>query len=299
MTRRSLPVFLLLACASAARADDALLPTHLVEGGQVFATATARYGGGKGDATVFGSKGDFDQSIFQLQLDAGIGLGMGFEVDASIYYQFVGDTHADFAAAGVEFDSVSRGFSDLALEGRYGILKDSKVLPQLVVGAIVVAPAGNDKPGQTGTKVGGVSTSTKEEAGIGQGVWHYGFEAGLSKNLVVVEPYLATSYVFGDKRTVNGIHEDRADVWNLVVGARWYVTPLAALDTRAVFSRPGVDKTENNGSQVKEEPHFTYTGQLTLQSQLAPAVTFLAGGGVVFVEDHEVNDLVQLNLKDD
>lgn len=299
MMRAMLPALVVLACASAARADDALLPTHLIDGGQVYATETFRYLSGTGDAAVFGSPGDFKQTAYQLQLDAGVGLGMGFEIDASIIAQFNGTTHADFSAAAAEFDTKSRGFSDLALSGIYRLLKDDTAVPQFVVGAIVVAPVGNDKKGQARTRVGGVTIQDQAESGIGQGVWRYGAEAGISKNLVVIEPYLTTSYVFGGKRTENGVHEDRADVWTLTMGAEWALGPTLTLDTRAVFTRTGVDKTENNGALAKEEAHFNYTGQVSLYVQVAPSATLTVGGGVTFPEDHEVNDVVQLTIKDD
>lgn len=300
MVRRSLSALFFLLCASAAWAqDDALLPTHLIEGGQVFGTATFRYLQGKGDAAILGVSGDFEQKAYFLQLDAGVGLGMGFEIDASIAGEFSGSTRADFPGAGVKFESESRGFSDLALAGIYRLLKDDKALPQLIVGAIVVAPVGNDKKGQPKTVVGGIQTQDGTESGLGQGVWHYGLEAGISKNLVVVEPYLMTSYVFGDKRTENGVHEDRSDVWSLTVGAQWHLSPQATIDTRAIFNREGVDKTENNGARAKEEQHFTYTGQVSLYAHLGGPATLVIGGGATFVEDHEVNDLAQLNIKND
>lgn len=262
MVRRSLPALVVLARAAAARADDALLPTHLIEAGQAFGTATVRYIGGKGDVSFLGAPGKIDQSILQLQLDAGVGLGAGFEIDASISSQWIGDTTADIGTT--EIESLSRGFGDLILDGRYRILKDDTAVPQLLIGALVVAPTGNDKEGQAGITTGGTPLQSKEESGIGQGVWHYGVQAGISKNLVLVEPYLTTSYVFGDKRKVNGVKEDRADVWNLTMGAEWNLTPQATLDTRAMFARSGVDKQEDGGTQAKEEPHFTYTGMVHL-----------------------------------
>lgn len=300
MARRSLPAFLLLALGSAAWADDdALLPTHLIEAGQVFGTATVRYIGGKGDVSFLGAAGKLDQSFLQLQLDAGVGLGAGFEVDASITSQWIGDTTAKFGGANTELESLSRGFGDLVVEGRYRLLKDDVALPQLVLGAIVVAPTGNDKDGQPGITVGSTQTQSKEESGIGQGVWRYGVEAGISKNLVVVEPYLATSYVFGDKRTKNGVKEDRADVWSLMMGAEWNVTPQATIDTRAILARPGVDKQESGGTTAKEESHMTYTGMVHLYVKLGGPLTLVFGGGVTFVQDHQVSDVAQLELEDD
>jgi hypothetical protein len=298
MTRLTLPALAFLATASAAWAqDDALLPTHLIGGGQVYATATARYIGNKGDAELITASGDFDSKFFQVQLDAGVGLGMGFEIDATIVYQFFGATEADFSSAAVEFESMERGFSDLIFGVRYGLLQEAAATPQLIIGAIVVAPVGNDKDGQTGTTVGGVETVDEKEGGIGQGVWRYGVEAGISKRLAFLEPYLTTNYVFGGNRKKDGVNENRADVWSATAGARWHLSPLASIDTRAIFSRPGLDKQENAGSQIEEEAHYTITGQASLFLRLGGPATLILGGGVTFVEEHELNDTVQLSLE--
>jgi hypothetical protein len=300
MIRRLLPAILLLGTATAARADDdALLPTHLIDGGQAFATATFQYIRGEGDTTLFGTKGDFEQTAYDVQLDAGIGLGAGIEIDASIVGQFSGRTKSDFSSLSASFDSVSRGFSDLGLAAIYRILKDDTTTPQLIIGAIGVAPIGNDKNGQPRITVFGVRTQDSTESGIGDGVWRYGLEAGLSKKLPVLEPYILTSYIFGGKRRENGVNEDRADVWNLTVGGQWHLSPQATIDTRGVFSRVGVDRQEAGGSQVKSELHFNSTVQASLYLHLGSGVTFTLGGGATFVEDHTVNDLLQLGVKDD
>lgn len=301
MKHLSLSTLLLALCASSAAAqEDALLPTHLIDGGSVFVTGTLQYATGRGEATFFGAAtGDIDQSALQFQLNAGVGLGQGFEIGATIYYQAQGKTSADFSTPDAEFITESEGFSDLLLEGRYRILQDGPKTPQLIVGAVVVAPVGNDKDGRPELKAGGVTTQEGEDSGIGQGVWHYGFEAGLSKHLGFVEPYLLTSYIFGDKRTENGVQEDRADAWNLLLGAQWTLTPQATLDTSVALRRAGVDEQEDNGLQTQEESHLTYTGQVSLYVHLGNGLTFLMGGGVSFIEDHELNDVAQLELKDD
>jgi hypothetical protein len=210
-----------------------------------------------------------------------------------------GATEAEFQSAAVEFESMERGFSDLIFGVRYGLLRDSAVAPQLIIGAVFVAPVGNAKDGQTGQTVGGVETVDQEEGGIGQGVWHYGVEAGISKRLAIVEPYLTTSYVFGGCRRKDGVTENRADVWNLTAGAQWHLSPLATLDTRAIVTRPGRDKQETGGTEIKEEGHFTYTGQASLFLKMGGPATLIIGGGVTFVQDHEVNDVVQLSLERD
>ena len=55
MLRSLMPALVLLAAAAPAWAadDDALLPTHLIDGGQVFVTGTFQYLQGRGDAALF------------------------------------------------------------------------------------------------------------------------------------------------------------------------------------------------------------------------------------------------------
>jgi hypothetical protein len=224
---------------------------------------------------------------------------MGFEIDASIVGQFRGTTNADFANGTLGFESESRGFSDLTVAAVYRILKDDPALPQLIVGGILVAPVGNDKKGQAETVIGGVRLQDQEESGLGQGVWHYGLEAGISKSLGIVEPYLLSSYVFGGKRRENGVNEDRADVWTVLAGAQWHLSPQVTIDTRAIVTRDGIDRQEDNGSQAKEENHFTYAGEADLYVHLGGGATLILGGGAFFVEDHELNDLAEISAKND
>jgi hypothetical protein len=302
MAFRAFTAMLFLAGASTAWAqDDALLPTHLIDGGQVFVTGTNRYIGGGGDAEILSSPGDFTVSVFQLQLDAGVGLGMNFEIDASITYQFIGKTKSDFNVGGnnVEFDSENVGFSDLVLNPRYAILRDSATSPQLIVGGVLVAPVGNDKSGQSEQKTNGFVTTSGEDGGIGDGIWRYGFQTGLSKRIAILEPYLLTSYVWADPRKKNGVEEERADVWNLTLGAFWHLSPMATLDTRFIVSRESDDKSENTGTQVEEEAHFNYTAQAALHLRAGSIATFIIFAGATFVQDHEVLDQIQLEVSDD
>jgi hypothetical protein len=138
-----------------------------------------------------------------------------------------------------------------------------------------------------------------KDGGIGQGVWSYGLEAGISKNLGTVEPYLLTSYLFGGTRTRDGVHEDRADVFSLLVGAQWTLSPVATLDTRVQFNRSGTDKKEARGSQVTEESYFTVSPAVSLYVHLTSRLTFIAGGGISFVENHVVNDVLRLGVEND
>jgi hypothetical protein len=299
MARATLPALILLGCASASWAqDDALLPTHLIDGGQVYVTGNLQYLGGQGDADILSNSGDFDLSIFSFEIDAGIGLGSNFEIDASITYQFIGKTNADFSSSSTEFETEEVGFSDLLLNPRFAILKDSTVTPQLIVGAIAVAPVGNDKDGQTEITSGGTVTQPGEEGGIGDGVWRYGLQAGVSKRLAVLEPYLLAEYLLADDRKKDGVKEEPGDVLNLTIGARWHLGPTAILDTRLLVTRTSKAKEETSGTQTEEEAHLVYGGQLALYLKVGPGAYFTIGAGLSSIEDHEVNDALQMEIKD-
>jgi hypothetical protein len=302
MAIRAFTAMLFLAGASAAWAqDDALLPTHLIDGGQVFATGTLLYFGGQGDATIGPVGGDFKQSAFLLRLDGGIGLGAGFEVDASINYQFIGKTKSDFASGGntAEFETENVGFGDLVLNPRWAPIRDSATSPQLVVGAILVAPTGNDKSGTTGTTINGVETQQQEDGGNGDGIWRYGFEAGISKKLAVVEPYLVVNYVFADDRRKNGVEEEGADVLNISVGAFLHFSPATTLDLRATVTRNSKETSESGGAQDEEEEHNIYTLQAALLLKAGSGATFFITAGAAIVEDHEVSQLAAIDIEDD
>jgi hypothetical protein len=245
--------------------------------------------------------GDVKQKAFILRLDGGIGLGMGFEVDASINYQFIGKTNADFAAGGntAEFDTENVGFGDLVLNPRWAPIRDSATSPQLVFGAILVAPTGNDKSGTTGTTINGVKTADQEDGGNGDGIWRYGFEAGISKRLTIVEPYLTVNYVFADDRTKNGVKEEAADVLNITIGSFLHLSPATILDVRGVITRNSKAKVENGGAPDEEEAHNVYTVQASLLLKAGPVATFFITAGGAFVEDHEVSQAASIDLKDD
>lgn len=303
MARTLLPAVMLLACASASWADDddALLPTHLIDGGRVFGTGTLIYFGGKGDAEFGPAPGDFKQKAFLLRLDAGVGLGSGFEVDASINYQFIGRTDAKFAAGGntAEFETENVGFGDLVLNPRFAPVREGTTTPQLVVGGILVAPVGNDKSGTTGTTINGVETAQQEDGGNGDGIWRYGFEAGLSKRLTVVEPYLVVNYVFADSRKKNGVEEEGADILNVTLGAFLHLGSAATLDVRAVITRNSEQKEETGGVQDVEEAFNSYTAQVALHLKAGSSATLIIVAGASFIEDHEISQAAQIGLEDD
>lgn len=302
MVRSMVLVLGILGSASAALAQEkhALTPTDVLEFGQFSATGTFRMNAGTGTLADPTTDVDLDTESFLFQLDAAVGLGMGFEVELSIPWQFKGSLEGDgtFGGSSIELEQDVDGVGDLTLAAVYRMLKEDSLTPQWILGVVVVPPSSSAKQGQAGVILGGVQTQQEEDAAIGDGVWKYGFETGISKTMGLVEPYALVSYVFGGSRTRNGVRENRADVLSLVLGAEWHVTPAASIDTRAVFQHEGKDITEDNLAKAAEEAHWNYGAQVGVYINLGGGFTLVAGGAVFLVEDHQTNDLTMIDQND-
>ncbi|MFN3485888.1 MAG: hypothetical protein ACK44W_10455 [Planctomycetota bacterium] len=280
--------------------DDALTPTDVLEAGQFSATARLQFLSGQGDLRndpVL--ELDLEEQTFEAILGIALGLGAGFEVELSIPYRFRGTLQGDgeFLGASLETEDESLGFGDLQISPVYRLLKEDAAAPQLIVGAIAVAPTGNDKRGDAEIELGGVPISDGEEGGVGQGVWKFGALAGISKRLGLVEPYVLVSYVWGGERERNDVDEERADVTTVLAGAEWHLSPAARLDTRAIFLLVGEDVTEESGQEAIEESHFRFGFQASLYAHLGGGFTLILGGGVLFIEDHTLDKVDQEDLE--
>ena len=114
----------------------------------------------------------------------------------------------------------------------------------------------------------------------------------------MLEPYLLVEYILADDRNHKGVHEEPGDVLNLTVGARWHLGPAAILDTRILVSRTSKETEEASGTKMEEEAHLVYGGQASVYLRVGPSAFLTIGAGVSSIEDHEVNDLLQLEIKD-
>lgn len=293
--------FILAGVPAAWTQDDALTPTDVLEACQFSATVRLQFLSGRGDVRndpVF--EADFEDHTFEALLGIAVGLGAGLEVELSIPYRFRGTLEGDGDILGASFESEdeSLGFGDLQISPVFRLLREDASSPQLIVGAIAVAPTGNDKRGDAKVEIGGVPVSDGEEGGIGQGVWKFGGLAGISKNLGLVEPYLLVSYVWGGKRERNDVDEERADVGTILAGAEWHLSPTTRLDTRALFFFVGEDVIEENGQEAIEEAHFRFGFEASVYANLGGGFTLILGGGILFVEDHTIDEVDEEDLKD-
>ncbi len=297
MKRSILSFAVTLSAAAGAWAQDGLTPTDVLEGGKVSASGRLQFATGQGDLKSGAVTADVDLDVFQVILQGAVGLGMGFEVEVALPYQFSGKSEIDAGGAStLEFEEI--GFGDLVIAPIYRLLKDDMSGPQLIIGGIAVAPTGKDEPAEP--KTAGVSG---EEGGIGDGTWRFGAMAGISKRLGVAEPYLTVSWVSGGDSEASNIETERADVLTITFGAEFHLGDKTALDFRGSFEFIGeeVDKdTVPPVTETTEESHFQHSWQAQLYYTAGSGVTLVLGVAVVFIEDHQVDDdpFLPLDLED-
>jgi hypothetical protein len=281
--------------------NDGLTPTDVLEAGQFTVTARLQFLSGEGSVRNDPAfEADFKEQTFEALLGVAVGLGAGLEVELSIPYRFRGtvDGEGEFLGASFESEDESLGFGDLQISPVLRLLRENAQSPQIIIGGIAVAPTGNDKRGDAELEIGGVPVSDGEEGGIGQGVWKFGGLAGISKNLGLVEPYLVVSYLWGGTRERNDVDEERADVGTILAGAEWHLSPSTRLDTRALFFFVGEEVTEEAGQEAVEEAHFRFGFQASVYVNLGGPLTLTLGGGVLFVEDHTLDEVDDDDLED-
>jgi hypothetical protein len=280
-------------------AQEGLTPTDVHDFGEFSASVRFQLAQGQGDVTNTGIDLDLDVAQYAVVLQAAAGLGMGFEIEASVPYQIQGtsELEGDFGPFTVDTEEEELGFGDAQFSLIYRLLKEDPATPQMILGAIVVAPTGNDADGRAEGTFGGISFDG-EEGGIGQGVWKYGFGAGISKRIGNVEPYFTAAYLFGGERSHDGVDEERADVGTLSLGAEFHVTPQATIDVRVIGQFVGEDIQEDQGVEEEAEDHFDHTYAAQIYINLAPGVTLLAGGAITFVGDHEIDTTAGTELED-
>jgi len=290
--------FIFAAASAAAAAQDGLTPTDVLETGQLSVSARLQFAKGQGDVSSQTATVDADLTQFDATFQGAVGLIMGLEVEVSIPYQFVGDTKLDGTNFSQEFEEV--GFGDLTVSPIYRILKDGADGPQLIIGAIFVAPTGKTEPAEPETQIGPL-TVDGEKGGIGDAIWRYGAIAGISKRLTMVEPYLTVAWLSGGDAEVqsDSIEIERPDLWTVTLGAEFHVAPLIALDVRGSAQITGEEKTTDaTGAESKEEAHYTLSGQAQLYFTAGSGVTLIVGVGVALLEDHEIDDTPPADLED-
>lgn len=277
--------------------DNVLTPTDILEFGQFSITGAVQVLLGR--ATVKDGTGtldvDLDTREYDLYFAGGVGLGGGFEVEASIPYRIQGIGKAEEGI--VEFEQETYSVGDLTLRGNYRVLKEEKESPQLVVGAIVVVPTGYWREQVAEITVGGTVLQEGEKGGIGEGIWRFGLGAALSKRFGPFEPYAGGEYLLGGDAERRDVDYERPGKGRAFAGAELHLSENATIDLRGTVDFVGkAIRTENDVDET-EEQHLNYGAAATLYARLSKGLTLLLGGGVMATQDHWLNKEGEIEIE--
>ena len=296
-----LPLFLALSTSAfaqdGARAQDGLTLTDVLPTGRFTADARLQMALGEGTLDTGPASIDGDIRDFQVVFEAAAGLGLGFEIEASLPVAFTAEI--SFEESGAEFTEESKGLGDLALALNYAIIQEKGNEPQLMIGGFILLPTGDDDPAIAQIESGGVIIQDGEEGGIGDGAFGYGFQVGLSKRFGSVEPYFVFRYFIHGESDVDDIETDHADVASLILGMEIHGGDQVTVDLRvwADISGDEVDE-DDTGAETTEEAHASYGFQGRVFLALGSQVAIVAGVGISAVEDHAIDEESQLDLTD-
>src|SRR5262245_16875744 len=194
MYKAPLSVALVLGCITSVSAQESLLPTYVNGPGEVTLEAFLRFQAGQGTLSNPVFEADFDDTHFLSEFRAGVGIGGGFEIEASVPFEFTGTGEAD--ESGLDFELETAGLGDLTLEGNFLIAPATKDTPNVIAGLVVVLPTGNDDFGVAEIRVNGVVVQQGEESGLGDGVVKAGLQFGVSQQLTGAYLYALARMLF-------------------------------------------------------------------------------------------------------
>ena len=295
-----LSLFLALALTQEAQTwQEGLTPTDVLSMGRVTVAArlSAEIGSGslQNDAVNFDENGDI--SRFDLLLEGAVGIGMNFEIEATLPVTFV--EKLEISSGGIDFKQESKGLGDLSLGLNWAALRDGKDSVQLMFGAFVLLPTGDDERGQPEASVNGVQTLVGEEGGMGTGAFQFGFQAGISKRLSVLEPYLLFRYLVGGHGDDGDIKTDFPDVATLIVGSEFHFGDALTIDGRLIVNLTSEEVREDDtGGETTTASYSQIALQGRVYLSLGPTVTLIAGVGAYNNSDHELIQEANLELND-
>lgn len=299
--RTWLPVFLALSTPAFAqdgsRAQDGLTPTDILPVGRF--TAEARLIMSLGEGTLDAGPASIDGDIrqFLVAFEAAAGLGLGFEIEAQLPVAFTSEI--SFEEGNAEFTEEEKGLGDLTLGVNYAIIQQKGEEPQLIVGAFILLPVGDDDPGLAEIVAGGTVIQNGEEGGIGDGAFGFGGQIGLSKRFGNVEPYFVFRYFVHGESDVDDIETDHADIATILLGLEIHAGDQATVDLRAWVNINGEEVDEDaTGAETTEEEHASYGFQGRVYLSLGSQVAIVAGVGISAVEDHALDEQAQFELTD-
>ena len=300
---RVVPILLALSTSAFAqakdgeRAQDGLTPTDILPAGRFTGGARLAFALGEGTLEAGPASEDAELRQFLIVFEAQAGLGLGFEVEAQLPVAFSADFEVD--GDGFELREEAKGLGDLGLALNYAVIRESKDDPQLFIGAFVILPTGDDDPGETELIVGNAVVTPGEEAGFGEGAFSFGFQAGVSKRMGNVEPYLLFRYLFAGTSDVDDVETDQADVGTLIFGLEIHAGEQVTVDLRAQLDFIGEEVDEDStGAETTEEEHLGYGFQGRVYLSLGSQVALTAGAGITALEDHALDEESDFELTD-
>lgn len=295
-----LPLFLALALTQEAQTwQEGLTPTDVLTTGR--ATVAGRLSAEIGSGSLQNDTLDFDESgdisRFDLLLEGAVGIGMNFEIEASLPITFV--EKLEFDSSGVDFTQESKGLGDLSLGVNWAALRDGKDTVQLMFGAFVLLPTGDDDRGQPEINLNGVQIQDGEDGGLGTGAFQFGFQAGLSKRLSVLEPYVLFRYLVGGNGDDGEIKTDFPNVATLIVGSEFHFGDALTIDGRLIVNLVDEEVREDDtGGETTTDSYSQIALQGRVYLSLGPSVTLIAGIGAYNDSDHEIIQEANLELND-
>lgn len=298
MFKSASALVLVLACAASAAAQESLLPSHISGTGEITLTGALRYQAGKGTLASPVFDVDFDDTHLFGEFRAGVGIGGGLEIEASVPFEFSGKGEAD--DSGVEFEVETAGLGDLTLELNYLIAPAGKTTPRVMAGLVLVVPVGDDDFATPELRIGGVLVQDGDEGGIGEGVFKIGFQFGVDTQVTGAHLYGLARFVISTGTQDDGDDEiDHPDVFTLVAGAMLPLGGMTNLDVRLSFQYAGDEVADNAVSgEATEEAHVSFILEPRFYFTVGSTATLVLGGNVGWVEDHAVNEEAEVDLED-
>lgn len=301
---RVLPILLAMSTSAFAqgkdgeRAQDGLTPTDVLQMGRF--TVDARLLMSIGSGTLEAGPGELEGEIrqFVAVFEAAAGLGAGFEIEAQLPIAFTSEL--SFDEGGVEFSEESKGLGDLTLGLNYAIIQQTADEPQLIIGAFILLPVGDDDPSEPEITGTGLFDQPGEDGGIGDGAFGFGGQVGLSKRFGNVEPYFLFRYFVHGESEVDDIETDHADVASILLGLEIHAGDQATIDLRvwADIRSEEVEEDTLTSTESTEEAHASYGFRGRVYLSLGSQVAIVAGVGLSAVEDHSIDEDSQIDLTD-
>jgi len=297
MFKPALSFLLVFGCITSVGAQESLLPTHVSDAGEVTVTAALGFGAGQGTLKDTTFKIDFKNRNFTGDFRVGVGVGGGFEIEGSLPFQFSGTGKAD--DNGVEFKVETAGLGDLTLEGNYLLVPSTKATPDVMAGLVIVVPAGNDDFATPELTVGGVTVQQGDKGGLGEGVYKFGLQFGVSQKVTGAEVYGRARYLVSTgKQDTGNVEVDHPDVFTLVGGAMVPLGDTSNLDVRLTVNYLG-DKVADDVVTGKstDEAHLDLGLEARFYFTVGSTATLVLGAGIGWSQDHAVDKESSLDLE--